>query len=137
MMMKQFITGVLLISVLTSTVLAQKKDYRPTVKIPDTFRGADTRVQVDSNAIAELKWFEVFQGEELQKLISTAFVQNYDLRQAVARVNAARANLGIRRSEQFPQFEAGADITTVGLSRNGKNSSFSGSSRKRTFSEVL
>ena len=39
-------------------------------------------------------------------------VQNYDLRTAGARINAARANLGLARSEQFPQFEASADLTT-------------------------
>jgi outer membrane protein, multidrug efflux system len=135
-MKKQFVSAAIIITLITSSVLAQK-NTRPSVKTPDTFRGVDTRVQADLISIGELKWFEVFQDEELQKLIRTAFVQNYDLRQAVARVNAARANLGIRRSEQFPQFEAGADITTLGSSRNGQNSSFPGFNRKRTFGEVL
>jgi outer membrane protein, multidrug efflux system len=130
------IISTLIIALITSSALGQKR-LGPPIKTPDTFRGLDTRIQPNSTSLGELKWFEVFQDEELQKLIRTAFVQNYDLRQAVARVNAARANLGIRRSEQFPQFEAGADITTLGLSRNGQNSSFSGSSRKRTFGEVL
>ena len=135
-MRNQLITTTLLITLITSSAVGQKYD-RPQVKTPDAFRGVDVRAQPDSNSIGELKWFEVFQDEELQKLIRTAFVQNYDLRQAVARVNAARANLGIRRSEQFPQFEAGADITTVGLSKNGQNSSFPGFSARRTFGEVL
>jgi len=38
----------------------------------------------------------------LQQLVRTALQQNYDLREAVARVEAARANLGITRSDQFP-----------------------------------
>ncbi len=38
---------------------------------------------VQLTSIGDLKWFEVFQGEELQKLVRTAMVQNYDLRLAV------------------------------------------------------
>jgi multidrug efflux system outer membrane protein len=39
----------------------------------------------------------------LQELIRTARKQNYDLQLAVERVNAARAEVGIARSNQFPQ----------------------------------
>jgi multidrug efflux system outer membrane protein len=40
---------------------------------------------------------------QLQELIRTALKQNYDLQLAVERVNAARAQVGIVRSNQFPQ----------------------------------
>src|SRR2546430_125550 len=53
-------------------------------------------------SLGDLQWFEVFKDEQLHALIQTALVANYDLRDAVARVNEARANLGITRSEQFP-----------------------------------
>src|ERR1700740_2298081 len=86
------------------------------VKTPDKFRGAES---VDQNSIGDLKWFEVFKDPELQRLINTREGQEYDLRTAGARINAARANLGLARSEQFPQFEAGADLTTNRLSQNG------------------
>ena len=43
---------------------------------------------------ADLKWWQVFKDEKLQDLEKTALAQNYDLRDAVARVEAARANLG-------------------------------------------
>src|ERR1043165_3105481 len=87
------------------------------VRPPDKFRGAET---INQNSIGDLKWFEVFKDPELQNLIKTAMVQNYDLRTAGARINAARANLGLARSDQFPQFEAGADLTTNRLSQNGQ-----------------
>ena len=80
-------------------VAGPKKYQRPLVKTPDTFRGADSTS--DQTSIGDLKWFEVFKDEELQKLVRTAMVQNYDLRAAVARINAARANLGLARSDQF------------------------------------
>jgi len=75
-------------------------DYRrPAVTTPDAFRGASAAIPPDKQSIAELKWFEVFQDEQLQELVRTALAQNYDLRDAVARVDAARANLGITQAE--------------------------------------
>ena len=52
-------------------------------------------------------------------LVKTALQQNYDLRDAVARVEAARANLGITRSNQFPQMGASGDVQFTRLSRDG------------------
>ena len=45
---------------------------------------------------------EVFKDPQLQELIRTALKQNYDLQQAAERINAARAQLGITRSNEFP-----------------------------------
>ena len=70
-------------------------------------------------SLADLKWFEIFKDEQLQALIRTALAQNYDLRDAVARVEAARANLGITRSDQFPQFGASGGVEINRLSRDG------------------
>jgi multidrug efflux system outer membrane protein len=62
----------------------------------------------------------VFKDEKLQELIRTSLVENYDLRDAVARVEAARANLGITRSEQFPNADASGNLSTTRVSRNGQ-----------------
>ena len=45
--------------------------------------------------------------------------QNYDLRDAVARVEAARSSLGITRSEQYPNFGTGGSVEINRLSRDG------------------
>ncbi len=97
-MKKHCLIATIVISLLVSTSLGQKKYQRPLVKTPDTFRGADSSSAPDQTSIGDLKWFEVFKDEELQKLVRTAMVQNYDLRAAVSRINAARANLGLARS---------------------------------------
>jgi multidrug efflux system outer membrane protein len=115
----QITSVVLLISLLAGSVGAQKKYERPPIKAPDAFRGDDGASRAGQNSVGDLKWFEVFQDEELQKLIRTAMTQNYDLRAAVARVNTERANVGLARSDQFPQIEAGADLTTARASKNG------------------
>ena len=117
-MKKKLITATLVLSLLSGTGLGQKKYQRPPIKTPDEFRGAQSPSPGDANSIGDLKWFEVFQDEALQKLVRTAMDQNYDLRLAVARINAARANVGLARSNQFPQFEVGADLTTTRTSAN-------------------
>jgi hypothetical protein len=75
-------TAMLFASLLSATAMGQKKYERPPIKAPDEFRGAESNTSPDPNSIGDLKWFEVFQDEELQKLVRTAMVQNYDLRGA-------------------------------------------------------
>jgi len=100
-----------------------------------SFRGAEDTT--DPTSIGDLKWFEVFKDEELQKLIRQAMVRNYDLRTAGARINAARADLGLARSDQFPQFELSADLTTTRTSRNGQLAASGQGGQKRSFGSVL
>jgi multidrug efflux system outer membrane protein len=70
-------------------------------------------------SLADLKWFEVFHDEALQSLIRVALEQNYDLRDAVTRVEQARANLGIAGSNQLPQMDASGSFNVTRSSRNG------------------
>jgi multidrug efflux system outer membrane protein len=112
-LINRFGVAIVVISLLAGTVAGQR--------IPNSFRGADSTASVDQTSIGDLKWFDVFKDDELQKLVRTAMVNNYDLRTAVARIDAARANVGLARSEQLPQFAAGADFTTTHVSRNGQS----------------
>jgi multidrug efflux system outer membrane protein len=100
-------------------------DYkRPQVAVPASFRtpqATETPLPDSQTAsLADLKWFEVFRDAQLQTLIKTALTQNYDLRDAVARVDEARANLGITRSNQYPQVGASGDLQFTRLSRDGQ-----------------
>src|SRR5580700_4668816 len=79
---------------------------RPSVAVPAGFRAPETAPVTQGAALANLKWFEIFKDDKLHELIRTALQQNYDLRDAVARVDAARAGLGITRSAQFPNVGA-------------------------------
>jgi multidrug efflux system outer membrane protein len=93
--------------------------HRPAAQIPDNFRAPAPLPEPQAASFADLKWFEVFKDADLQALVKTALAQNYDLRDAVARVEAARANLGITRANQFPQVGASGDIDFTRLSRDG------------------
>ena len=93
--------------------------HRPAVQVPQTFRAPDPLPAPQAESFADLKWWEVFRDADLQQLVKTALQQNYDLRDAVARVEAARANLGITRSDQFPQVGVSGDLQFTRLSRDG------------------
>jgi multidrug efflux system outer membrane protein len=93
--------------------------HRPDVAIPQNFRAPEPLPAPKAESLADLKWFEVFKDEKLQDLIRTALAQNYDLRLAVANVEAARANLGITRSNQYPSVDATGNLEFTRLSRDG------------------
>jgi multidrug efflux system outer membrane protein len=113
-------------------------DYqRPAVTPPDVFRGSrDAAPPADLTSLADLKWFDVFKDEQLQDMVRTALVQNYDLREAVARVDAARANLGITQADQFPTIDASAGLTTLRTSASGSSPIPQGFSQRQTFGRV-
>jgi len=92
---------------------------RPTLQVPESFRAPAPLPAPEAASLADLKWWEVFHDDQLQQLVRTALQQNYDVREAVSRVDAARASLGSTRSNQFPQIGASGDIEFTRLSRDG------------------
>ena len=142
--MKRLMVILLFASLTHSAAVGQKKkqkekDQRPQVQTPADYRGsgAPPGARPDPQTLADLKWFEVFEDEKLQGLIREALAYNFDLREAVARVDLARANLGLTRSDQFPTFAAGSDMTTQRISRDGAFTVPEPVNRDRTFGSVL
>ena len=77
-------------------------DYlRPKVLIPDNHRGVVGVPAAES--LADLPWWELFRDPVLQELTRESLQHNFDLRIAAARVEQARAQIGITRSFLFPQ----------------------------------
>src|SRR6201997_1973915 len=79
--------------------------HRPAVQAPTVFHGPEDSQQPEaqSASVADLPWWQVFHDPQLQELIRTALKQNYDVQLAIERVTAARSQVGIVRSNQFPQ----------------------------------
>src|SRR6266404_850417 len=136
-------TYVVFVAILLTGCTVGPNYHRPVVQTPASFRAPEpsSAPQASANqaeSLGDLKWWEIFKDEKLQELVRTALVQNYDLRDAVARVQAARANLGITRSNQFPQVSASGDIQFNRLSRDGQFAlppTFA-ASQNRTFGEA-
>jgi len=86
--------------------------HRPVVQTPTAFRDLSENPQLQSQAAsyADLPWWQVFQDPQLQELIRTALKQNYDLQLATERINAARSQVAITRSNLFPQVQGNGNF---------------------------
>ena len=128
-------TASVLLGVLALTACTVGPNYkRPVVDVPGAYRGVapeltsaeQLRQQQSATKMSQTqqnqqasptssfgneKWWEVFQDKELQKLISTALKNNYDVRIAATRVLQAQAQLGITRADQLPSLAAGGNLT--------------------------
>jgi multidrug efflux system outer membrane protein len=87
--------------------------HRPAVQTPAAYRdlSENASAQAQAASFADLPWWQVFQDPQLQDLIGTALKQNYDLRIATERINAARAQVAITRSSLFPQVQSNGNFT--------------------------
>jgi outer membrane protein, multidrug efflux system len=103
-------TGTVVLLLLATTGCMVGPGYkRPAVDVPVVYRGPEQNTgQTDSTSLADQKWWELFEDPQLKELERTAIEQNYDVRIAAARILEAQAQLGITRSNQYPQISAGA-----------------------------
>jgi len=97
---------------------------RPKVDAPTSYRGqqddqTNAPTAKSDAALGDEEWAKVFQDPELQGLIRAALQNNYDVRIAAARVQEARAQLGITRADQFPTLSGGGNITSQRDSASG------------------
>ena len=80
---------------------------RPTITEPQTFRG---QAVVEATSLADAPWWEIFHDSILVDLIHEALHNNYDVRIAAARVQEARANFVVTRSDLYPSLDYGAGV---------------------------
>ncbi|SSW64456.1 efflux transporter outer membrane subunit [Achromobacter agilis] len=102
-----------LLMLLTSGCVSLAPDYnRPALPVPATYAPDDSGAAT-ATAAADIAWQAYFPDPVLQGLIATALDNNRDLRNALLRVEEARALYGIQRADQFP---------TVGVQAEGARS---------------
>jgi outer membrane protein, multidrug efflux system len=80
---------------------------RPAVDTPAAYRFAEIP---GTSSFGDMPWWQVFKDPLLQDLIRTALTNNYDLKQAIARVEQARQQVTVARAPLFPQIGYGGDI---------------------------
>lgn len=89
------------------------KLYPPTITVPDAYVHAD-RFSTDTARLIP-SWWELFGDTTLNNLVVRALNNNRDLAVAASRVEQARANFKVVRSQYLPQVglsvTAGADYT--------------------------
>lgn len=133
--MKRLVVALVVTCMVQMGVPAQTSK-KPAVQTPSVFR-ADPTAQPSAQSLADLKWFEIFKDPKLQDLLRDALSNNYDLRQAIANIDAARATLGITRSEQFPTITASGDVVNQRISRGGQFDLPTPAKRDRSFGSIL
>src|SRR3974390_346384 len=80
---------------------------RPELDTPEDFRFG---VSQATNSLADLHWWELFKDPALQDLIRASLTNNYDIKQAAARVEQARQQVTVARSPLLPQIGYGGDV---------------------------
>jgi outer membrane protein, multidrug efflux system len=99
----------LLFALALTGCLVGPKYKRPVTAPPDTFYTDANPPQ--SNSVADLAWWELFQDPVLQDLIKEALKNNYDVQLATARIEEARGQYGIAQSVFYPQIGYGASVS--------------------------
>ena len=122
-----FVSFILSATFLISACTVGPNYHRPDVQIPGAFRAPSESqpAEAQGTSFADLPWWQAFHDPQLQELIRTALKQNYDLQLAVERVIAARAQVGIVRSNQFPQVSVDPNFSGGKTEQNIKSNIFS------------
>jgi multidrug efflux system outer membrane protein len=84
---------------------------QPPEPVPVHWR--DTTISTQDSSYANLPWWQVLGDSTLQELVKIALRENRDLRVALARVNEARAQLGIQQLEFLPQIDVNGSAGKV------------------------
>ena len=99
--MKQVVAGLVAALVVSGCSFAPEY-HRPEQELPSSW-GEETS---SGQEMLSRQWWRRFQDETLNELVDMALARNRDLEQSLARVEAARASLGMARAGLFPQFSA-------------------------------
>jgi len=86
---------------------------RPDISASDSFRMAEEPKDLPS--LANMPWWELYQDEELQRLIRIALEENKDLKRAVASIDEYHARLYTARMDFAPQLSATGNLPVAKL----------------------
>ncbi|MCD4696935.1 MAG: efflux transporter outer membrane subunit [Bacteroidales bacterium] len=128
-MIRNIFYSLLIILMITSCKVGPNY-VRPEHKSPDKFRLSEAT----PDSVLNLKWWELFNNDELNGLIKRALVNNQNVLIAASRIEEARANLGYNKADQYPQIdydgEAGRGLSNVpGSGVQSPFNNFSGSAQ--------
>jgi multidrug efflux system outer membrane protein len=97
---------------------------RPAAPVPAQWP-ATAQASSGTTPAAELAWQDFFADTTLRRLIELALANNRDLRVAVLNIEQARAQLGIKRADQFPTLNAAVSGSRTPNSTGGTTSLYS------------
>ncbi len=111
-----FTTSTLAMACVLSGCMVGPHYKRPVVAVPPAFRDTDlVSKQPGDASVADLKWTQIFQDENLKALVAEAVTKNYDVRVAAQRVLEQQAQVGVTRSQSLPSLSGGAAYSAIGI----------------------
>src|SRR5690606_28290317 len=118
-MTSQVATVIMLtMSLIVSCSVPKQLEKVTHAELPAQFKQDDslTAVNTDTTSIAYQSWKDVFTDPYLKELIDSALVYNYDLQQAVQRIEIAQASFKQRKAALLPSLDLAAE---AGLRKYG------------------
>jgi len=107
--MKRFAALTMLLALTASCTMGPNYN-RPELDTMDKFRDG---AEVESESLANVPWWELFEDPVLQELIEIALEENQDLLATAWRVEEARAQLGFVKADMWPTFTYSVGAVTT------------------------
>ncbi|WP_120717264.1 efflux transporter outer membrane subunit [Tsuneonella amylolytica] len=106
----------------------------PPPPVPLSWPVGDAYLAQSEAALPIVSYTQVFTDPRLQQLVATALIENRDLRVAAANLAAARAQVRVTRSAQFPQVgvNGSVDVSRGSTAGSGTNTGSGNGSGTRT-----
>lgn len=124
--MKKVIVPLMAVTFLLSACVG--KNYkRPEIELPDsqteqTIENKDENINKNMDAFINEQWWTIFKDETLNKFEEEAIKYNHDLKSALERVNQAKANLTVAKSNYYPIINLFGQVTDSKMTRTFKDS---------------
>lgn len=106
------IATVLPAALLSGCITVGPDYHRPKFDLPERWPAEKTEASVPAG------WWEKYNDPVLDAMVNEALTHNSDLASAVARLDEARAQLGIARADQYPGVTAGAGASRQRISEH-------------------
>jgi len=110
------VTALVIVAFLASCSVPKKLDKNEHKALPEQFAKDSAIQEADTMSIAYRPWKEVFTDLKLKELIDSALVHNYDIQQAIQRIEIAQASFRQRKAALLPSLDAAAE---AGLRKYG------------------
>jgi len=108
----KILLALFLIAVFPYGCMVGSKYAKPEQLQADTFRYGDQTTDT-TKSVTTIKWSSIFNDDVLIGLIEKGIQNNYDLKIALARLEQARANLGIAKADLYPAFQYSGQVNSA------------------------
>lgn len=108
----KLVTVLLLLAIFPFGCMVGPKYAKPEEPKADTFLHGEHSTD-STNSVTTIKWSTIFNDPVLIGLIEKGLQNNLDLKIAIARLEQARANLGIAKADLYPAFQYSGQVNSA------------------------